>query len=121
MIGFPEKWIPGYSGQSEITYWIDDQQNMKPVFRVRPHQPQPQGAYTPGLLTLQDVVFGYSPLMWAAPAMRTALAADAYAEQALIQPWPPGMFFNRGKVSEEYAASGRGVFCGPAEEPGAGG
>ena len=112
----PEKWIPGYSGQSELTYWIDDQQNMKPVSSYDRTNPNRRVLHT-RLLTLQDVVFGYSPLMWAAPAMRTALAADAYAEQSLIQPWPPGMFFNRGKVSEEYSQRATEYFADLRKNP----
>ena len=90
--------IPGYGGAYEdVTYIIDSS--------------SPLSAYTSldtsgevlhsKLWTLDDVVFGVSPLMVAAPPIRTAVAADAYAELAFkMGMLPPGVFSNRGKVDE---------------------
>ena len=97
-----DKWIPGYGGTSNLTYHIDGYSRMMPVSSYDRTNPDRRVLHT-RLFVLQDVVFGQSPLMWAAPALRTGLAADAYAEQALIRPWPPGILANRGKMTEEYA------------------
>ena len=55
------------------------------------------------LMTYSDLLYGQSPLMWAAPPMRTALAADAYAEYGLTTPWPHGMLTAKGNITKENA------------------
>ena len=92
--------IPGYGSQSEVVYEVDGEQLLPYTASTR------QGSLLYlKLMTYSDLLYGQSPLMWAAPPMRTALAADAYAEYGLTTPWPHGMLTAKGKLTKENANS----------------
>ena len=58
--------------------------------------------------TIHDVVFGHSPLSWAAPAVRTAVAADAFSELGFLYGMMgPGLMTHKGKPGEGLIKSMR--------------
>ena len=96
-----DEYIPGYGSLTGLRYVIDDGTDLMPynslmrdgeVMHLR-------------LMTKDDLVYGRSPLMWATPPLRTALAADAYMEYSLTVPWPHGILANKGRLTAENAMS----------------
>ena len=88
--------IPGYGGiPSTIRYHIDEKQ-LRPFTSLT----APKGDVLHiRMWTINNVVYGVGPLHLARPPMRTALAADAYAELGFKYGFgPPGILSNRGKV-----------------------
>ena len=71
--------VPGYGGAAgEVTYSVGGHQDLKPLTSLNPSGDVIHLKYS----TLNSVLFGQSPLGWAAQAVRTAVAADAYAEMS---------------------------------------
>lgn len=90
--------IPGYGGVPDsIAYYLDSD-----VLEPYTALSAPDGDILHlRMWTISDVVYGVGPLQLARPPMRTALAADAYAELGFKFGFgPPGILANRGKVDE---------------------
>lgn len=88
--------IPGYGGiDDELTYHVDGFHTLRAYTALN----APEGDVMHiRYFTREDIVYGQSPLHWASPPIRTALAADAYAELGLLQGYfPPGILFAKGK------------------------
>ena len=87
--------VPGQGGAyTEIRYHVDGAPNLGPLTSLTPKGDVLHIRYA----TLHDVIFGQSPLSWAAPAIRSAVAADAYAELGIVYGFgPPGILAHRGK------------------------
>ena len=90
-------YIPGYASAGEVEYFLDDGEYIKPY---------PDGDLLQiKLMTRDNIVYGESPLMWAAPPLRMALAADAYSEFAITTPWPHGILSTKGRTTPEHIKS----------------
>ena len=90
--------IPGYGPMSDVVYEVDGEQLMPYTAGMRDGR-----LLYLKLMTYSDLLYGQSPLAWAAPPLRTALAADAYAEYALTTPWPHGLLAAKGNLTKENA------------------
>ena len=92
--------LPGYGGQiRDIRYQVDGRIQLRPLTTLDSSGDVLHIRW----MTKDDLVFGWSPLHWSAPPMRTAIAADAQAELAFNHPMPPGVMFNKGKIGQEKA------------------
>lgn len=92
-------YLPGYGGLDNLRYVLDDGGELRPYSALRP-----DGELLHlRLMTKDDLIYGSSPLMWATPPLRTALAADAYAEYGFTSPWPHGILTAKGTLSKENA------------------
>ena len=106
--------LPGYGGEiQEIRYSIDNRIGLRPLTSLTPDGDVLHLRY----MTKDDLVFGWSPLHWAAPPVRTAIAADAQAELAFKNPMPPGILFNKGKIGQETAKEGARYYRSVMENP----
>ena len=64
--------------------------------------------FTSDMRPFNDAVFGYSPLSWAAPAIRTAVAADSYSELGFLYGMMgPGLLSHKGKPGDGLIQSMR--------------
>ena len=96
-----EDYIPGYAHSGDIHYYLDDGEYVEPYTSLTP-----QGDLLHlKLMTRNSIIYGESPLMWAAPPLRTALAADAYTEFAITTPWPHGILTTKGRPTPEHIKS----------------
>ena len=94
-----DEYIPGYGGLAELKYVVDDATALDPYTSLSPDG----DLLHMRLITRDDLVYGMSPLQWAAPPLRIALAADAYAEYGFTTPWPHGILSGKGKLTKEAA------------------
>ena len=95
--------IPGYGSYPQrISYTLDGESGFMPLSVFDPEGDIIHIRYA----TLHDVVFGYSPLEWAEPGIRTAVAADAFAELGFIYGMMgPGFLAHKGKPGENLIDS----------------
>ena len=103
--GDPVPVIPGYGDHPKgITYTLDGNKTGRPLTAFDPKGNIIHIRYA----TLNDVVFGYSPLQWAEPPIRTAIAADAYSELGFLYGMlGPGFLVHQGKPGDNLIESMR--------------
>lgn len=90
--------LPGYGPMTTVVYEVDGMRHKPYTANTR------DGSLLyMRLLSYDDTLYGRSPLQWAAPPVRTAIAADAYAEYGLTTPWPHGILTAKGAISKENA------------------
>ena len=90
--------IPGYGSiPSRLEYYLSGKGGWRPLTAFQPEGDVIHIRYA----TVHDVVFGHSPLAWAAPAVRSAVAADALAELGFIYGMMgPGILTHKGKPGD---------------------
>ena len=97
--------IPGYgSSYKQVSYTVDGQSGLMPLNSLMPDGDVLHLRWA----NLQNVLFGQSPrLVWAAPEVRTAVAADAYAELSFLFGFAPfGMLAHKGGKPGEGLVKG---------------
>ena len=97
--------LPGYGTlPKRLQYYLDGKGGYRPLTAFEPDGDVVHIRYA----TLYDAVFGYSPLSWAAPAIRTAVAADAYSELGFLYGMMgPGLLSHKGKPGDGLIQSMR--------------
>ena len=106
--------LPGYGGIiQEVRYAIDNRTDLTPLTALTPDGDILHLRY----ISKDDLVFGWSPLHWAVPPLRAAIAADAQAELAFKFPMPPGILFNKGKIGQETAKEAARYYRSVIAEP----
>ena len=90
--------IPGYGSiPSRLEYFLSGRGGYRPLTAFNPSGEVVHIRYA----TVHDVVFGHSPLAWAAPAVRSAVAADALAELGFLYGMMgPGILAHKGKPGD---------------------
>ena len=90
--------LPGYGTvPSRIGYVLSGRGDYRPLTAFQPDGDVIHIRYA----TVHDVVFGHSPLSWAAPAVRSAVAADALAELGFLYGMMgPGILAHKGKPGD---------------------
>ena len=101
-----DEYIPGYGSLTGLRYVIDDGTDLLPYTSMT----RDGEILHLRLMTKDDLVYGRSPLMWATPPLRSALAADAYMEYSLTTPWPHGILSAKGNITAERAKSVQASF-----------
>ena len=96
--------IPGYGKTTdEILYSVDGDNNLTSISKDNPENDVLHIKRD----MINDILFGYSPLYLCAPQVRTALAADAFAELGFIYGFmPPGFLTHKaGKPGQAVMES----------------
>ena len=96
--------VPGFGGTAnEISYGVEGRSGLKALTSLNPGGDVIHFKYS----TLGSVLFGQSPLMWASQALRTAVAADAYAEMSFQMGFSAfGMLAHKGGKPGEGMVKG---------------
>ena len=90
--------LPGYGSiPGRVEYVLSGKGGYRPLTSFSPEGDVVHIRYA----TVHDVVFGHSPLAWAAPAVRSAVAADALAELGFLYGMMgPGILAHKGKPGD---------------------
>ena len=90
--------LPGYGSlPGKVQYVLAGKDGYEPLTAFNPSGDVVHIKYA----TIHDVVFGHSPLAWAAPAVRAAVAADALAELGFLYGMMgPGILAHKGKPGD---------------------
>ena len=115
MGAMPGLGLPGYGSlPQQILYVLDGADGFRPLTAFEPDGDVIHIRYA----TLTDTIFGYSPLTWASPAVRTAVAADAYAELGFLYGMMgPGLLAHKGKPGDGLIESMRKYMTAVMRKP----
>ena len=97
--------VPGYGSiPRQLSYVLSGNDGYKPLTAFQTKGSVVHIRYA----TVHDVIFGHSPLRWAAPAVRTAVAADALSELGFLYGMMgPGILAHKGKPGDGLIESTR--------------